>query len=82
MKAKIIEAYQVPSGNVSPDIFALPCVLWASKNPDGTIEYKLSSFSAKKYSITLARASNWICKDNEGQWYVMSDEDYWKEVMP
>ena len=71
---KIIESHQVPAGNVSPDIFALPCINWAIKNDEFGIIYQLDD------SVAVGRChaipTNWICKDINGRWDVMTDEQY------
>lgn len=75
---RIIEAYQVPYGNVSPDIFALPCVNNCAVMKNG-IEYGVFVNGASAYpSMAHARPSDWICKDSEGKWHVLSDDEYHK----
>ena len=79
---KIIESYQVPEGNVSPDIFALPCVRGIDKKLGNDIEYSVFVKIGEVYDFIYARPTDWICKKEDGKWYVMSDTEYWKEVMP
>lgn len=73
-RPKIIEAYQVPKGNVSPEIFKLPCVSGATKLGDGNTEYtcKNDYFCGHEY----ARSSDYICKADDGCWFVLSAEEY------
>ena len=68
---KIIEAYQVPEGYISPDIFSLPCVSSAYKNMRGITCYNVES--------VVAMPTDWICKDKGGLWHVLSDKEY-KEI--
>lgn len=63
---RIVEAYQVPGGNASPDIFKLPCVYGAMK--DGGVVYNL-------YNI-FAFPTDWICKTEDETWIVLTDEEY------
>lgn len=80
---KIVEAYQVPKGNVSPDIFRLPCVLGADKTDDGVAylcAINLCDDTFKDYDIHDASATDWICKDDKGKWHVMTDDAYRKGV--
>jgi len=69
---RIIEAYQVPGGNVSPDIFALPCVTSAFKYTCYETCYNIYSFG----NIVRAFPGQWLCRDTENQWRVLSDEAY------
>ena len=74
---KIVESYQVPYGNVSPDIFALPCVN-SVKKKDG-IEYGV--FVNEKFaypSMAHAKPTDWICKNEDGKWIVFNNEEYEK----
>ena len=75
---KIIESYKVPEGNVSPDIFKLPCVLWAAKNGKGGILYELNSDERVTKTFPIAHAGDWICKDSKGKWRVLTDDEYRK----
>ena len=70
----IIEAYMVPAGNVSPDIFKLPCVSGATKLGDGNTEYtcKNDYFCGHEY----ADYTDYICKSEEGKWFVLNAEEY------
>jgi hypothetical protein len=77
----IVEAYQIPSGNVSPDIFALPCVRSIDKKLGDDIEYSVWVKIGEAYDFIYARPSDWICKDERGKWHVLSDKEYRKEVM-
>lgn len=65
---RIIEAYQVPEGNVSPDIFKLPCVSSAYKNIHGSTCYHVEG--------EVAVPNNWICKDENGRWRVLLNWEY------
>ena len=73
-RPKIIEAYQVPGGNVSPDIFKLPCVSGATKLGDGNTEYTCMNdyFCGHEY----ADYTDYICKSEEGKWFVLSADAY------
>ena len=73
-RPKIIEAYMVPAGNVSPDIFKLPCVSGATKLGDGNTEYtcKNDYFCGHEY----ADYTDYICKSEEGKWFVLNAEEY------
>lgn len=75
-KQMIIEAYQVPKGNVSPDIFKLPCVECVNKKYDRTIEYGVFVTWNKVFDMVYANSTDWICKDAEGRWWVFTDEEY------
>ena len=67
---KFVEVYQIPMGNVSPDIFKLPCIVAACKTyPDG-IGYAIGGM------MKHARPSEWLCKDKKGNWHVMTNEEY------
>lgn len=70
---KIVEAHQVPMGNVSPDIFALPCVEFAYKVKDQTW-YDITCCK----SIMIAIPTRWICKTDNGEWIVLTNEEYEK----
>lgn len=72
---RIVEAYKVPTGNVSPDIFKLPCVNSVRKK--NGIEYGV--FVKGKFSypcMAYARATDWICKESDGVWNVLTDAEY------
>lgn len=73
-RPKIIEAYQVPEGNVSPDIFKLPCVVLACKVGDGNTRYTCTSVGY--YGNEWAFKSDYICKFDNGKWTVLSAEEY------
>jgi hypothetical protein len=76
---KIIESYQVPEGNVSPDIFALPCVECVNKKYDRTIEYGVFlRDTGLSHYMEYACPTDWICKDSDGKWHVLSDDEYHK----
>lgn len=67
-KMRIIEAYQVSEGNVSPDIFALPCV---------TSAYKTMTHGIRYYAdCMIAKPSDWICKTKDGEWIVLNNDGY------
>ena len=70
-RMRIIEAYKVPTGNVSPDIFKLPCVTSAYKTMTQGIRYHVE--------YMIAKPSDWICKDENGEWLVLDDEEYQAE---
>jgi hypothetical protein len=75
-KLRIVEAHQVPMGNISPDIFALPCIDWAIKDDEIGIIYKLNDFlTAERFH---AHATDWICKLEDGKWQSMTNEEYRK----
>ena len=69
---KIIESYQVPKGNVSPDIFKLPCVIGATKLSDGNTEYTC----AIDLSYEYANVGDYICKSDDNRWFTLSAEEY------
>ncbi len=73
-KPKIIEAHMVPAGNVSPDIFKLPCVDQASKTGDGNTVYAVVNgyFQGHEFAGYI----DYICKSEEGKWFVLSAEEY------
>ena len=77
-KLRIVEAHQVPKGNISPDIFKLPCVDWAAKDVDGSIGYRLLDSAIVENTRRIARAGFWICKDSDGKWRVLTSEEYRK----
>ena len=73
-RPKIIEAYQVPGGNVSPDIFKLPCIYGAEKLRSGNVEYwcKNGYYADDEY----AHVTDYICKSDDGKWFVLSADEY------
>lgn len=72
---KIIEVHQVPYGNVSPDIFKLPCVNSVRKK--NGITYGVFVDGKTEYpSMAHAHPSDWICKRENGTWAVLTDEEY------
>lgn len=74
---KIIEAHQVPYGNVSPDIFKLPCVNSVKKK--NGIEYSVFTNGKFAYpSMAHAKATDWICKTEDGKWIVLNNDEYEK----
>lgn len=73
-KPKIIEAYMVPAGNVSPDIFKLPCVTGAGKLGDGNTEYSVMNGYFQGHEF--ATYTDYICKADDGCWFVLSADEY------
>lgn len=74
---KIVESYQVPSGNVSPNIFSLPCVNSVKKK--NGIEYGVFVNGTSAYpSMAHAKATDWICKTEDGKWIVLNNDEYEK----
>ena len=73
-KPKIIEAHMVPAGNVSPGIFKLPCVVGASKLGDGNTDYTVINGYIQGHEY--ADYTDYICKSEEGKWFVLSAEEY------
>ena len=73
-KLRIVEAYQVPKGNISPDIFHLPCVSWADKTEEGIVYicHDLDTYKVEAYP------TDWLVKDSKGKWHVMHDDEYRK----
>jgi len=72
---RIIEAYKVPTGNVSPDIFKLPCVNSVRKKKG--IEYGVFVNGTSAYpSMAHAFPTDWICKTEDGKWIVLNNEEY------
>ena len=69
---KIIEAYQVPGGNVSPDIWSLPCVVSAYKTIAGNPRYRVET----PYGSVTAGPFDWICRYDNGTWDVMTNDQY------
>lgn len=70
---KIIESYQVPEGNISPDIFHLPCIDGCAKHhDDGSIFY----LTIPKIVPRIVYPGNWLCKDIHGKWHVLTDKQY------
>lgn len=65
---RIVESYQVPEGNISPDIFKLPCVTSAYKTMTQGIRYHVD--------YMIAKPTNWICKYENGEWLVLTDDEY------
>ena len=72
---KIIEAHQVPRGNVSPDIFALPCVNSVRKK-NGIVYGVFVNWTSAYSSMAHARPTDWICKKEDGTWIVFNNEEY------
>ena len=58
----------MPKGNVSPDIFALPCVTSAYKTMTQGIRYHVEHL--------IAKPTDWICKYENGEWLVLDDYAY------
>ncbi len=73
-KPKIIEAYMVPAGNVSPGIFKLPCVVGASKTGGGNTDYTVVNGYFQGHEF--AGYTDYICKSEEGKWFVLAWEEY------
>ena len=76
---RIIEAYQVPYGNVSPDIFKLPCVAGADKTDDGVTyicDVNIDNDTYNDFDIVEASVFDWICKDSEGKWHILTNDEY------
>ena len=71
---KIIESYKIPDGNVSPDIFKFPCVAWVDKTNVG-VAYMCHDTNGL-YKVKGAFPNDWICKDENGKWHVMHDDEY------
>lgn len=64
----------VPAGNVSPDIFKLPCVVGASKTGGGNTDYTV--VNGYYQDQELAGYTDYICKADDGCWFVLSAEVY------
>lgn len=73
-RPKIIEAYMVPAGNVSPDIFKLPCVIGANKTEGGNTYYKVENGYFE--CLVFAGYTDYICKSEDGKWFVLSADEY------
>ena len=73
-RPKIIEAYMVPAGNVSPDIFKLPCVVKARKTKGGNTYYTVVNGYFQGHEF--AGYTDYICKADEGKWFVLTAEEY------
>ena len=71
---RIVEAYQVPGGNVSPDIFKLPCISSAMKLTSGNTIYRCSA--AYVDGGLWAGKGNYICKLDSGKWDVFTSGEY------
>ena len=72
-RPKIIEAYMVPAGNVSPDIFALPCVLSVNKVLGQAIyDCKCGCFGVIRYGTP----GQVISRFEDGRWEVLSQRRY------
>lgn len=63
---------------MSPDIFALPCVRGIDKKLGNDIEYSVFVKIGEVYDFIYARPTDWICKDENGKWLVLSDDEYHK----
>ena len=74
-KMRIIESHQVPDGNVSPDIFALPCVKSVMKK-NGIVYGVFVKWAFTYPSMAHARPSDWICKTEDGKWIVLNNDEY------
>lgn len=75
---KIVESYQVPMGNVSPDIFALPCIKMVSKVSERNPIPQYWLYKPNPQCWPFALPTDWICKDSKGKWHVMHDDEYRK----
>lgn len=70
---RIVEAYEVPEGNVSPDIFALPCVLSVHKVFGQAIyDCKCGCFGVIRYGTP----GHVICRFEDGIWEVLTHRRY------
>jgi len=58
------------------DVFRLPCVAAIHKTVFGSIVYDLYGFVMADGSRNEAATGDWLCEDNEGKWYVMTNEEY------
>ena len=86
---KFIRAIQLPD-RVSQTVFDLPCVFGVTKNTnkekDGEVEWCLQQIficnRVSAYSnICFAYAGEWLCEDENGNWYVFTDEEYKKQQL-
>ena len=73
-RPKIIEAYMVPGGNVSPDIFKLPCVVQARETKGGNTYYTVVNGYFPGHEF--ADYTDYICKADDGKWFVLSADEY------
>ena len=64
----------VPEGNVSPEIFKLPCVVKASKTKGGNTYYTVVSGYFPGHEF--ADYTDYICKSEDGNWFVLNADAY------
>lgn len=73
----IIESHQIPKGNVSPDIFSLPCVCAVYKHKAKGVEYTLRTDMLKDFtSLNRAYPTDWLCRDEFDVWHVINNGVY------
>ena len=68
---KIMESYQIPRGNVSPYIFKLPCIDEVNKLHEGCVYVGRG---------ICAFETDWLCKDADDRWHVLTNEEYQQEI--
>lgn len=73
---KIIEAHQVPYGNVSPDIFKLPCIKMVSKVSEKNPIPQYWLYKPNPQCWPFALPTDWICKTEDGEWIILDNEEY------
>jgi len=64
-------------GNNVTNIMKLPCVFSCHKMADGELEYLLYDWDEQGQYVK-AHKSDWIIEDNDGDYHVLTDEEYGK----
>lgn len=72
---KVIESYKIPTGNVSPVIFKLPCIDSVQKGFDGEPIY-IGYQKPTKRKCFGAVSGDWLCKCADGTWRCFDDYEY------
>ena len=62
-------------GDNVTNIMKLPCVFSCHKMQDGELEYLLYDWDEQGQYVK-AHKGDWIVKDNEGDYHVLTDEEY------
>lgn len=78
------QTIQISNRNVN-DIFSLPCVEGVRKEFDDDVlkyRYELTSGTRSSHFIlgdfirAYAYEGDWLCEDDKGFWYTLSDKEY------
>ena len=85
-KNDIIKSYQIPS-RITMGIFNLPCVGGAQKDAIRGFSYVLQNCKTlskkvakitENFTMAIGYIGDWLCYCKDGDWYVLTDEEYHK----